>query len=83
MIWILNDDHKYVFQGKISCITWSSENSDVVVSGDDGGQIIGWQYHENRTVCYCPESAPIVYLACSNLIETQVAIGLVCQYISV
>lgn len=67
-------DHN-THRGKISCITWSSENSDVVVSGDDGGQIIGWQYHENRTVCYCPESAPIVYLACSNLIETQVAIG--------
>lgn len=78
MLQILNDDYKYVFQGKISCIIWLFENLDVVVSGDDGGQIIGWQYYENRIVCYCFELVFIVYLVCFNFIEIQVVIGLVC-----
>ncbi|XP_061165000.1 gem-associated protein 5-like [Saccostrea echinata] len=68
------DEHN-IHSSKIGCICWSSGNSPVVVSGDDRGQIVCWQYQENRTICYCPEAAAIVCLVCSNLNETQVAVG--------
>ena len=66
---------KYVLQGKIGCVAWSSENSSMVISGDEKGQLVCFQYQENRTVCYHPESAAIMYLACSNFVETHIAVG--------
>ncbi|OWF45310.1 gem-associated protein 5-like [Mizuhopecten yessoensis] len=62
-------------RGKLTTISWSPQQVDLVLSADDKGDIVSWQYLEGRLQTFSPENAGVMCLACSPITAGTVAVG--------
>ncbi|KAJ8298182.1 hypothetical protein KUTeg_024713 [Tegillarca granosa] len=61
--------------GKVTGLSWSSVQEDLIVSGDDKGELVVWQLNDARIQTYCPEKGGIFCLAFSPFSAACVAVG--------
>lgn len=68
-------------QVRVSALSWSPVEEDLVVSGDEKGTIVSWRLLENRHAMLTPESGQgIVSLACSTQDKEVLAVGWVSEW---
>ncbi|XP_033744086.1 gem-associated protein 5-like [Pecten maximus] len=62
-------------RGKVTAVSWSPQQEDLLLSGDDKGDIVCWQYLEGRLQTFSPENAGVMCLTCSPITAGTVAVG--------
>ncbi|XP_060082615.1 gem-associated protein 5-like [Ylistrum balloti] len=62
-------------RGRVTAISWSPQQADLVLSADEKGEIVSWQYLEGRLQTFSPENAAVMCLTCSPVAAGTVAIG--------
>ncbi|XP_074619191.1 gem-associated protein 5-like isoform X2 [Acropora palmata] len=67
-------EHK-AHSGKVTCLSWSPLVRDLVVSGDEKGQVIVWRYEKGCVYGGCPVQDHIFSMALSYLTESELAVG--------
>ncbi|XP_064609337.1 gem-associated protein 5-like [Liolophura sinensis] len=68
-------EHEY-HNVRVSALSWSPLDEDLIVSGDEKGAIVSWRLQENRHMMLTPESGQgIVSLACSTQNREVLAVG--------
>jgi hypothetical protein len=64
-----------MFQHKVTCISWSLEETDLIVSGDEHGTVGVWQFESNKQAAHRPEKGCILCMAASPNKAGLFAIG--------
>ncbi|XP_069129450.1 gem-associated protein 5-like isoform X2 [Argopecten irradians] len=62
-------------RGKLTAVSWSSQQADLILSGDDKGDIVSWQYLEGRLQTFSPDNAGVMCIVCSPISAGIAAVG--------
>ena len=65
----------FLFQSKVTCVSWSSLQADLIVTGDDKGTIGVWQFSDDRQTSFTPEKGSVFCLVASPYSASVVAVG--------
>ena len=72
-----------IFQHKVTCICWSLEQSDLIVSGDEHGTVGVWQIEGNKQAAHRPEKGCILAMAPAPMKAGLFAIGYFMFYVEI
>ncbi|XP_053399556.1 gem-associated protein 5-like [Mercenaria mercenaria] len=71
---VVNLEHS-IHSHKVTCICWSLEQTDLIVSGDEHGTVGVWQFDSNKQAAHRPDKGAILCMAASPYKAGVVAIG--------